>query len=122
MTRRRSLTRAQRVKIWDAHDGICHICELPIILGQPWQADHIIPRGLTGSDELEEYAPAHVDCHQDKTRNDNRTVKKATRVRANHLGIRKPSRMQGSRDSRLKKKVSGEVVDRETGEPIGGRK
>jgi hypothetical protein len=34
------------------------------------------------------------------------------RKRAKHIGIRKPSRFLGSKDSAFKKKISGEVVRR----------
>lgn len=90
MTKRRALNRNQRVSIFDANKGVCHICGHKIDgVRERWDADHVIPRGLTGSDELEEYKPAHVDCHKAKTKGDNRTVKKAVRVRANHLGVKK---------------------------------
>ena len=115
MTRRRSLTRNQRVRIFDANEGRCHICGQKIDgVREPWDADHVVPRGLTGSDALEEYKPAHEACHKEKTRTDNRTVKKAVRTRAKHLGIKGPSKWQ----SRFKRKVDGTTVDRNTGEPV----
>lgn len=91
---RRSLTMNQRVRIFDANEGRCHLCGVKIKTGEKWDADHIIPRGLTGSDDLSEFAPAHVDCHRDKTRGDNRTVKKAVRTRAKHLGLKRPTRFR----------------------------
>ena len=114
MTKRKSLTKNQRVRVFDAHDGVCHICELPIRLGESWDADHVIPRGLTWRDDLEEYAPAHKSCHSVKTKKDNRDVKKAVRVRAKHLGLKKQTGWQ----SKFKKKVDGTVILRETGEPV----
>jgi 5-methylcytosine-specific restriction endonuclease McrA len=118
--KRKSLSRNQRVQIWDTNKGICHICGLPIWLGEKWDADHVIPRGLTGSDALDEYKPAHVDCHKCKTKSDNRTVKKAVRVRAKHVGVEKTGgkAMPGTKRSRLKRGFDGVVRDRETGEPV----
>ena len=110
---RRSLTKAQRVRIWDANEGRCHICGQPIRLGEAWDADHVIPRGLTGSDDLKEYKPAHKDCHKTKTKDDNRTVKKAIRTRAKHIGA-----VQKKPLSKFKQKVDGTVVHRATGEPV----
>ena len=114
MTRRRSLTRNQRVRIFDSNQGCCHICGEKIHVGEPWDADHVVPRGLTGSDNLDEFRPTHKACHKEKTRDDNRAVKKAVRVRAKHLGIKNPSKWQG----KFKRKVDGTVVIRETGEPV----
>ena len=112
---RRSLTRAQRVRIFDAHNGRCHICGQKIDgVREQWDADHVVPRGLTGSDDLKEYAPAHKDCHKAKTKEDNRTVKKAVRARAKHLGIKPASKWQ----SKYKRKMDGTVVLRATGEPV----
>ncbi len=44
MTKRRPLTRLQRVKIFDDHKGICLHCGLKIHAerGEKWEAMHII--------------------------------------------------------------------------------
>ena len=91
--KRKSLTRLQRAKIFDAAHGTCHICTRKIHPGEKWEADHIQPRELTGSDGLDEFAPAHVDCHKSKTKEEDLPrIKKVRRTRAKHLGIRKRRR------------------------------
>lgn len=100
MTTRRPLTRAQRVRIFDRHGGICHLCGLKIQVGQLWEAEHIVPLWADGEDTPENMAPAHVDpCHLEKTGEEAGERAKGFAIRANHLGIPKPGKkMRGHRD------------------------
>jgi 5-methylcytosine-specific restriction endonuclease McrA len=107
---RKSLTRAQRVKMFDSHGGICVICGLKILVGSRWIDEHINPREISGDDSMENRGPAHVFCAKQKTKIDQKTIAKVNRVRAKHLGIRKPSRFSCSRNSKFKKKIDGSVV------------
>jgi len=113
MTSRRNWTARQRLGVFEAHGGACHICGLKIDgTREPWDLEHIIPLALGGEDALGNLAPAHRSCHQTKTKDDVRVIAKANRVRAKHNGARKRSTFPGSRDSRFKKKINGEVVQR----------
>ncbi len=111
---RRSLTRNQRVRVFDEANGVCHICGQKITVGQEWEVEHIIPIGLTGSDKPENMHPAHIKCHKSKTRADKKQIAKAVRQRANHLGVkRKQGRpMAGTVASGWKKKMDGTAVRR----------
>jgi hypothetical protein len=68
---------------------------------------------LGGDTSLTNCAVLCLPCHGVKTQKiDVPMIAKAKRVADKHLGIRKPSRFPGSRDSRWKKKMNGEVVPR----------
>lgn len=103
---RKSLTRAQRVRIFDAAHGVCDICGAPIRVGEPWHVEHPIPHAMGGSDNPSELRPVHILCHGIKTGRDVRAIAKSTRVRAKHLGIKKHSG-SGFRGHR---KFNGDIV------------
>jgi len=119
MPKRKSHTPLQRAKIFDAHDGICHICRQKIQVGEKWEIEHVIALEISRDDSDENKAPAHTSCHRKKTRSDAKNIAKAKRVRAKHIGAHKSKNpMPGSRNHPLKKKVGGGVVRRDTGEEI----
>ena len=90
---RKALTRNGRAKLFDAHGGICCICETKIKVGEPWIDEHWIPREISADDSLSNRAPAHVACAKVKTKIDQKLIAKVKRNRANHLGIKKPRSM-----------------------------
>jgi 5-methylcytosine-specific restriction protein A len=94
--RRKNLSIAQRVRIFDKACGICHICEQPI-RKQPWDIDHIKPLWLGGEDDEGNLSPVHKTCHQDKTAAEAPVRAKGTRVRARHIGVKKPTTFRGWR-------------------------
>ena len=110
MTARRSLSPMQRLKVFEAAKGVCHLCEQRIQVGQPWEVEHVRPLALGGADDESNMRPAHKACHAGKTKADAASWSKAKRCAVKHNGIKKPSRMPGSRDSRFKRKMNGEVV------------
>lgn len=92
MTTRRSLSPLQRLKVFEAAKGVCHLCELRIQVGQPWDVEHMRPLALDGADDADNMRPAHKDCHATKTKADAASWSKAKRMKARHIGIKKPSR------------------------------
>ena len=90
MTSRRSLSPLQRLKVFEAAGGVCHLCELRIQVGQPWDVEHVRPLALLGDDDQSNMRPAHKDCHATKTKADAASWSKAKRMKAKHLGIKKP--------------------------------
>lgn len=114
-TPRRRIPERERLAIFGKHEGRCHICGDKINSGQAWDVEHIIPLGLGGSDDQDNLAPAHVNCHKGKTATDHGAIAKAKRMRKRQMGIRKEPRnpLNGGRRSKFKKKVNGEVVERE---------
>lgn len=108
----RSMSPSRRARIFEHHDGICHICGGKIDgVREKWDVEHIIPLAMTGDDSDENLAPAHKKCHGSKTKTDVHQIAKAKRVSRKHIGAVKPKRKIG--DPRFKKKVSGEVVRRD---------
>lgn len=90
--KRRRLTMLQRIRIYDAANGICCICDLPIDAerGNRWIVEHIKPLWLGGADDETNMGPAHEHCAVDKTSGEAPVKAKGDRVRAKYLGIRKP--------------------------------
>lgn len=91
MTGRRSLSPMRRLRIFEAAGGLCHLCGLRIQVGEKWEVEHRRALALGGEDDDANLSPAHVKCHAVKTADDLARTAKAKRVKAKHLGIRKPS-------------------------------
>lgn len=90
-TKRRPMTPARRLRIWEAHKGICCLCSLPIDgAREPWIVEHLICLGLGAKDEDANCAPAHETCRRDKDKLDVAAIAKAKRVKQRHLGIKAP--------------------------------
>lgn len=106
---------SERLKIFLAADGICHICGRKIAPGEDWHDEHVKPKGLKGSNDLSNRRPAHIDCHAGKTRRDVAIMRKADRQGKKHLGLKRNKRpMPGSRASPWKCKIGGGVERRST--------
>ncbi len=113
---RKSWTLLRKARVFEAHNGVCHICGDKIDgTREAWELEHIIPIAMGGEDDESNAAPAHVVCHKGKTATDKAQIAKANRVRAKHMGAkaRTKSTFPGSRASKWKRKVSGEVVRRD---------
>src|SRR5690606_22040869 len=112
---RKKLSPTARARVFLAHDGRCAICTRKIAPGEDYDLDHVLPLALGGADEASNLVPVHVDCHRGKggkTASDIGRIRKADRNAKRHAGIKKKSRMPGSRDSRWKKKMDGTVERR----------
>lgn len=107
-----------RIRVFERHEGRCHLTGRKIMPGDAWDLDHIQALINGGEHREANLAPALRDAHRRKTAEDVKLKAKIARTRARHLGIRQPSRMAGSRDSNIKIKLDGTIVDRRTGEPI----
>lgn len=88
-TPRKPLTPTQRLKLFEAHKGICGICTREIRGGEPWIDEHMRPLALGGSNDLENRRPVHVACAAAKTSNDLASIAKAKRQKRASLGIKK---------------------------------
>lgn len=111
---RPSLSRADKVKIWNAQNGICPRCLKPVALeGLGVEYDHDVPRELSADDSLGNlYAMHKSPCHERKTLDEDRPrITKAHRQEA--LTRPKVQRPGGFRlHPTLKRTVSGQVVPR----------
>ncbi len=108
---RKSLSPMQRLKVFEAAGGVCHICSQHIQVGERWDVEHVIPLALGGMDGGTNLKPTHALCHAGKTKTDVASNAKAKRSKAKIvLGIRKASTMPGGRGTKWKRKMNGEVV------------
>ena len=116
-TKRKNMTPRMRLKVWEAHKGICVLCNGKIDgVRERWVAEHIIPLSLGGADDESNMAPAHEGCALAKTfgkSGDIAKAAKAKRVKSKHLGIKKSKNpLPGGKGSKFKKKINGSVVPR----------
>lgn len=88
-TKRKPLTPTQRLKLFEAHKGICALCSRQIANGEKWIDEHLRALGLGGTNDLENRAPVHVACAEAKTRGEDiPRIAKAKRQKMAALGIK----------------------------------
>ena len=112
MSKRRSFTKKQRAAVFEAGDGLCHICGL--LIDGPFEVEHMVPHALGGGDDIGNLRPAHPDCHAEKTKQDVTRIAKAKRVEKKFNGTYRASRhiVPGSKLSKWKKPLNGPAVRR----------
>jgi len=100
-----------KLRVFERHNGICHISGRKITAADQWDCDHIVALCNGGEHRESNLAPALRDKHRAKTAEDVGVKSKTARVRAKHLGIKRSARpMPGSRASKWKQKLNGQVV------------
>lgn len=101
MTTRRHRSKKERARLFELHGGICHICGMPIKVGEAWDISHEIPIALGGEDDDTNSKLAHTKCHRGKgsqTSKDQARIAKAVRQEAAHKGFKKPAGMKSRND------------------------
>jgi 5-methylcytosine-specific restriction protein A len=116
-TKRRAMSGARRLRIWESHKGVCGLCDRKITSGDPWIIEHRRALVLGGADTDANCVPVHKACADAKTHGpagDLALGAKAKRVKAKHVGAKPPSRtpLPFGRGTRWKKKMDGSVVRR----------
>lgn len=103
-----------RLRIFEAHNGVCHISGRKIAAGEPWDLDHIVAICNGGLNTESNLAPALRDKHREKTAKDVREKSIVRRKRMKSIGIapKKGRPMPGSRASGLRKRMDGTVERR----------
>ena len=96
----------------------CHVCGKVIQPAtEPWECDHVTPRGLRIDDGLGNLAPICAGkggCHSEKSKKDVSDIAKAKRVSDRHFGVKQSgSSFPCGKRSRWKKKLDGTVVERD---------
>ena len=99
-----------RLRVWDACEGRCAICARKLRAPDRWDLDHKVALVNGGEHREGNLQVACAWCHREKTAADVAEKARTAAIRKRHLGIRPPSRMPGARNSKLKKKINGEVV------------
>ena len=105
-TKRRSMSKARRVRIFLSRNGICCICTRQIRQGEAWIIEHPDAVALGGSDNDEDLHPAHEKCRRVKDKDDAAKIAKRNRIIDSGYvgeGKRKMRPMPGSRASGWKR-------------------
>lgn len=118
MTTRREFPKAVRAAAFLRSKGYCEECGTRLLPGR-FAYDHVLPDSLGGKPTLENCAVlcsgGRATCHGIKTADrDIPMIAKADRIREKRLGLRPRSPFPGGKQSKWKRKVSGEVVERNT--------
>ena len=92
-TPRKAMGVMRRLRIFEAHGGICILCGLKIHggRGEKWIIEHKRALVLGGEDTDENCGPAHETCRRVKDKADVASGSKAKRSKAKFLGIKKAS-------------------------------
>lgn len=103
-----------RLRVFEAHGGICHLSGRRIQAGEPWDCDHVVALVNGGEHRESNLAPALRDKHREKTALDVREKSIVRRKRMKSLGIapKKGRPMPGSKASGFRKRMNGEVERR----------
>ena len=101
-----------RLRVFEAHGGVCHLSGRRIQAGEPWDCDHVVALVNGGEHRESNLAPALRDKHREKTALDVREKSIVRRKRMKSIGIaqKKGRPMPGSKASKFKRKMNGEVV------------
>lgn len=103
-----------RLRVFEAHSGICALTGRKIMPGDAWELDHKQALANGGENRESNLQPVLKDAHKKKTAKDVAQKSKDRRVRSKHLGIHKSkSPLPGGRDSDWKQKVGGGWVRRD---------
>jgi hypothetical protein len=107
VSKRGTLSKADKVKIWNAQNGICPRCLKPVAIeGLGVEYDHDVPRELSNDDGLGNLFAMHSDCHREKTLGDDRPrITKAHRQEK----LTRPKVVKNSRDDLQKPDVESLV-------------
>lgn len=91
-TPRKAMGQMRRLRIWEAHKGVCILCGQKIDgVREKWIVEHVQALVLGGSDTDDNCGPAHETCRRVKDKADVADGARAKRRKARHLGIKKPS-------------------------------
>lgn len=100
-----------KLRVFERHMGFCYLSGVKIKAGDDWDAEHVISLKAGGENRESNLRPALRMYHKTKTANERSVTAKIERTRKKHLGITSPKRPFGN--TRYRKKVSGEVVERD---------
>jgi len=98
-----------RQRVWEKHNGTCHICGGGINGKKKWDADHVKAIINGGENRESNLAPAHQACHKGKTAKDVAEKARIARKAQKHSGATRPKgkiQSQGFAKTEKPKKTS----------------
>lgn len=104
-----------RARVYEAKGGRCHKCGRKIGTGEKWTCEHMQALINGGENRESNLDVTCAWCLPVKNAEDVAIKSRNYKVRKRHIGIKKPSRFAGARNSPLKKKIDGTVVRRARG-------
>ncbi|WP_117196420.1 HNH endonuclease [Rhizobium terrae] len=109
-----------KVRILERENFTCHLTGAKIDpLRDEFDFDHKVSLILGGEHRETNLFPALRSAHRKKTAVEMSVKSKIARVKKKHLGIAKPK--SSLSHPHLKRQFDGTVIDRHTGEIVGGR-
>lgn len=103
-----------KLRVFEAHGGVCALTGRKIQSGEAWDCDHIIALTNGGENRESNLQPALKDAHSKKTADDVKLKAKVARVKKKHLGIHQPkATLPGSKSSKWKRTIDGRTVRRD---------
>lgn len=97
------------LRIFERHNGVCHIAKRKIRAGEPWDVEHVEALRDGGLNRESNMAPAIRDKHREKTAQENSERAEAVQIKSKHIGLAK-NKSGGFRGWRT---MSGEIVWRD---------
>ena len=102
-----------RLRIFERHEGICHLTKRKIRAGERWDLDHIKPLADGGTHSEANLVPVLDWAHREKTAKENKARAKVRAIKKKHLGIAKTRNpLPGSRATKWKRTLDGRTVER----------
>jgi 5-methylcytosine-specific restriction protein A len=99
-----------KLRVFERHNGVCHLSGRKIRAGEPWDCDHVVALINGGQNRENNLAPALRDKHREKTARDVAEKARIASKKAAHLGIKPKGR--SLTHPTLKRTFDGRVVER----------
>lgn len=77
-----------KLRVWEAHKGVCHISGRKIAAGEAWECDHVVALINGGEHREANLAPALRDKHREKTAADVKEKATVARKAKANLGLK----------------------------------
>lgn len=102
-----------KLRVFERHNGICHLSGRKIMAGEAWDCDHITALINGGTHSEDNLAPALRKFHKIKTAEDVAEKSLVATKRKKHLGLKKSRNpIPGGRGTKWKRKMDGTVEKR----------
>lgn len=102
---------AVQLRVFTKYGGICQLSKRKIMGGEAWEVDHIKALWRGGEHRESNLQPVLKEPHKQKSSEEQSIQAKCDRIAKKHLNIKGSKQpFPGGKNSKWKKKISGEVV------------